>query len=566
MAVSETLAQLRFDLGICRDTARHAIPPGAAYDLLDYLIDQGGMTGKRGGSAYGSDALAGQDSMIGVGAPEYAGDPRVVVLGSDTVNTTVFDVTTGTAAAGIVSDGGGDENLATMIENKLIWTTDGSGGNVVRKIYLDTAVVTVAPLAGNPPAAKLSCVHLSRLVLANTPDNPNRLWFAPVPLEQDRFAITAVSDGPPGTVTVAGDQTLIFFPASSVTSAVAFNIAGSTGNDGTYAVVASSYASGPDETTITIGGALPDVTADGDIGIAWDIFEGFIDCAGPITALASIGGVLLVWTRGGHQRILGSIPPGNGGDPALENMELQAVDGGSGCIDARSIAHLGGLVYFANEHGVYRTNGAQPESVTTKPDGTGIGGLWAQQLTGFAPMLGAVVCAGVWLNKWLFVSIHFPDGDTPGSGARYQWLFYEPSGAWVRLADGVASVMYATSFAPNNEFYAAPGDFTDAVRLLKLSGLFTPTSSNMSDANGEPVETVAELQFGDAAVLKNFTQGRVTHVFQVGDHDGWAASHAYTNGDVIEAGGALWRASDGVSGPVEPDWAAAPSIGDTVTD
>jgi hypothetical protein len=43
-----------------------------------------------------------------------------------------------------------------------------------------TSVITYTSGATNCPAAKLSCIHASRLVLGNTTANPNRLFFSPV--------------------------------------------------------------------------------------------------------------------------------------------------------------------------------------------------------------------------------------------------------------------------------------------------------------------------------------------------------------------------------------------------
>ena len=90
-----------YSFGIVRDVPRHIIPVGGSYDLVDYLVEQSGKLYKRGGTAYQSAALAGQDDLIGIAAPEYPGDPRLVAFGSDSVNTTLFDITTDTPAAGV---------------------------------------------------------------------------------------------------------------------------------------------------------------------------------------------------------------------------------------------------------------------------------------------------------------------------------------------------------------------------------------------------------------------------------------------------------------------------------
>lgn len=546
-----TLFRGGFRRGVVRDTARHAVPADGVYDALDFLVDRPGVAYKRGGSGFQSSELTDETSIIGVAAPEFLGDPRVVVIASDGADSDLYDVTTGTAAAAVPVVAVPAENPPLYFDKLIL--TDGFTGTAPQKAHIVTGVVVVDDLGGAPPKARVSCVHLDYLVLANSPDNPNRIWFGPVPvLEPPLYPITAATPGTPGTLTIAGDHTAEFYPLAGTVPAAVFHVTGSTGNDGYYSVVSSSFGGG--NTTITVE-TLPDGTADGDLGISWDVFDAYIDAAGPVVALASVAGILIVFMRGTSQRILGSIPPGFVG----ENMELQPLDA-VGCIDARSVVQMGGLVYFANEHGVYETNGATAESVTSKRDGTGIGTLWAAQMEGFAPALGAVVCAGVWLNKWLFLTIRHPDGP------RSQWLYYQPSGAWMRLSDGVTADSYATRFAPSGEIYAACGDLSDPVRLLRLSPLFEPTTSNESDANGEPVEPLLELPFGDAGVLKQFQNGRLTYMLTVASQASWAASHVYGGGAVIEANGQIWTASAGTSGLTEPAWATAPQIGNTVVD
>jgi len=428
-----TFTERAFTNGIVRDTARHAIPPGGVYNAVDYLFDRPGVAYKRGGTAFQSSELTDETILVAVAAPEFPGDPRVVVIGSDGTDRTLYDVTGDTAESGVDINGAQPTENPPLYVDKLI-VTDGldaesDGFYVPQKVYLDTGAVAVADLGGSPPNARCSCVHLSYLVLANGTDpndgdayRPNRLWFSPIP----------------------------------------------------------------------------------DIEETWDTATAYIDVPSPITGLASIQGMLIVFTRGTAWRILGNVPPGTTG----ENMELQPI-GAMGCIDARSIVTMNGLVYFANENGVFYTNGAAPQSITHKNGGS-IGVLWEAAVDGYAPALGAVVCAGAWRNQFLFITVRHADDD-PQTGARYQFLYHAPSGAWTTLADGVTADMYATRFAPNGEIYAACGDASDPVRLLRLSPLFDPSSTNSADANGEDVEPLLELRpFAASPSLKAFGFGHAT--------------------------------------------------------
>lgn len=429
------ISETSWSRGIVRDRPRHAIPDGAVYDAVDFLFDKPGLAYKRGGSAFQSSALTGA-IIIAVMAPEYTADSRVLAIVSDGASTrTLYDCTTSTASSiGSVNGAQPIEN-PSFFEQKVI-LCDGIGVSgtyhAPQKIYLVTGTVTVADLGGSPPNARYSCVHLDRLILANTTANPNRLYFS------------AVSD--PET---------------------------------------------------------------------WDTTNAWIDVGEPITGLASVQGVLLIFSRGATWRVLGSLPPGSvdSNGAQIDDMELQPVSGAVGCMDARSIVYMSGLVYWAHESGIHFSNGGAPTSITDRTDGTGIGTLWASAVSGWSPELASVVCSGVWLNKWLFITVRHAATDAQ-SGARYQFLWYQPTDTWTRLADGVTADMYATRFAPTQEIYAACGDTGDPVRLLKLSGLFSPSSSNEADANAEnvlPTLTMRPLGLELGIGEKHFTTGHVTY-------------------------------------------------------
>src|SRR4029077_5224394 len=90
-----------------------------------------------------------------------------------------------------------------------------------------------------------------------------------------------------------------------------------------------------------------------DIEAAWDTANSWFDVPHEVTGLASVQGALIIFTRGETWRVIGDVPPGH---PTF-NMQLQPA-GTPGCVDARSIVKMNGLVYFAHESGMYYTNGA----------------------------------------------------------------------------------------------------------------------------------------------------------------------------------------------------------------
>lgn len=134
----------------------------------------------------------------------------------------------------------------------------------------------------------------------------------------------------------------------------------------------------------------------------WDTTDAYIDFDEPIAGLASVGGVLLVWSVARLWRVLGTIPPGTTG----ENMQVQPV-ASIGCQDARSIIVSGNVAYFASSEGIYQTNGAGVTSLTDKPDGTGIASWWRDT---FAANFNShtVIASGIFRNKWLLVSVLSP--------------------------------------------------------------------------------------------------------------------------------------------------------------
>jgi hypothetical protein len=499
--IPELLAD--FTRGIVRDTTRDAMPTNAVYDSVDFLLDRPGVAYKRGGSAFQHTAPGGMASLIGVAAPEYPGNPRVVAFASDGGSGTfAYDVTTGTPGSSLNCNG------ALLLENpplhkdKLI-VCDGKGAigltpHAVQKLYLSSGTLAVADLGGAPPVARYSCVHLSHLVLANSVANPNRVWFSPIPnIEGNTVAITSASSTS-HTFTIPGDLTTSLPVGSS------FTVTGSTSNNGTYTVLASSWAAGA--TTVTVASVPSSTGTMGNLNTGWDTANAWFDVPHEIMGLASLQGVLIIFCRGESWRILGDVPPGQTG-ANMQREPLAAV----GCVDARSIVKMNGLVYWAHESGMYYTNGAAPASITHLPNATGIGNLWADALYGYSPQLNSVVCAGVYLNKHLFVTVRHAATD-PQAGARYQFLYYQPTGSWVRLADGVTADMYATAFAPSGEIYASCGDTSDPVRALKLSGLFKPTGSNKTDANGDVVApTVTFRTLTNTPSLTAWGRARLTY-------------------------------------------------------
>lgn len=244
---------------------------------------------------------------------------------------------------------------------------------------------------------------------------------------------------------------------------------------------------------------------------AWNTTTGFMDIDEPITGLASVNGVLLVFTRRKVVRILGDIPPG----VTDANWTLQP-GGNVGCVDARSIVKMNNEVYFANETGVYKTaNGSGFDNLTNKDDGLGISTLWQSTLAGFSPGLGAVVSAGTYQNQYLLLSV------LHNSGTRTSFLYYTVGQAWTLLSSKVSATMYTTGMAPTEgsdtpvyELYFGPADTSlwTPPRAQKMSGMWLPASGNKNDAGGTAVVPVWETRpFSPSMGLNRYTFSHLTY-------------------------------------------------------
>jgi hypothetical protein len=81
------------------------------------------------------------------------------------------------------------------------------------------------------------------------------------------YAIVSVVSGSGGSFVISGDH------ASEFVNGGGFYVTGSTGNDKVYIVSSSSYASGPNQTTIIVSGSIASSTADGSVGIGGGVLS-----------------------------------------------------------------------------------------------------------------------------------------------------------------------------------------------------------------------------------------------------------------------------------------------------
>lgn len=395
--------------GIIRDVPRASLPPGSVYDSTDYLLHQPGIAQKRGGTSYAGPALTSATYTAGVAFAPFPGGGKLLGIGNNghlytVASGSTSDISTmGSAFATVDTPKfrvGASKNLLVITAN------DGSTAPMT---YDGT---TVATLTGSPAAGKFAEIYKTRLVVANTSGNPNRLFFSPT----------------------------------------------------------------------------PDITA------TWDTTDSWIDANYPVTGMAALTNVLLIFSAGHTERIIGTTPPPG------SDMDLATLFG-TGCTDARSIVVMDGQVIFANQNGVYLTNGAGILSLTAVG---GIATYWQALLAGYDATTWTIA-AGVSQSTYLTVSI------TDNNGALVDTLMCNLAAktrSWWRVKNYQAT-MFARSVGVQDELYYA--DRTTN-RVTKTSGMWTPTGANKNDANGTAVTPTIEFRpLGTGTGMKQFGYARATY-------------------------------------------------------
>jgi hypothetical protein len=231
-----------------------------------------------------------------------------------------------------------------------------------------------------------------------------------------------------------------------------------------------------------------------DIESTWDTTNAWIDCDYAITGIASLHNVLLIFSQGHTERIIGSTPPPG------SDMDRAPI-GSIGCTDARSIVIQEGNAIFANPRGVYLTNGAGFASLTT--EGL-IETYWQSLFSGYDPTTWTIA-AGV-LRSFYFVHI------LDNNGALVAALMcYVPRRAWWRLTN-MRGRMFATAVGAQDDLYYADRSTN---RVTKLGGIFMPAAGNKADANGSSVTPSLEMRMiGQGTELKAYGDAHLTYDLQ----------------------------------------------------
>jgi len=257
----------------------------------------------------------------------------------------------------------------------------------------------------------------------------------------------------------------------------------------------------------------------------WDTANAYVDFNHSLSAIASIQGVMLGFSAGATERLVGNVPPGTTG----ENMSLQPL-GQIGCADARSICPWGSYIVFASQEGVYVTNGAGFDSLTEKADGAGILSYWRTQYATVQANAG-FIAGGIVNRNYYILTLGY------GSTIVDTLVCYLPRKAWARTSN-IGCIMYAPNLSGTDELYGASMSGQPGNRILKFSGCLMPAAGNKNDANGVAVTPQAQFRMSGTGIgVKVYGDGHLTYDMRDAASDNPTLAVSFSKG--IEAEGAF---------------------------
>lgn len=215
---------------------------------------------------------------------------------------------------------------------------------------------------------------------------------------------------------------------------------------------------------------------------AWDTANSYLDASFPVRGLAAMRNVIIVFGRSRSERIRGTTPP-----PNTDMVREPLFD--VGCIDARTIVPFGDNVIFANEQGIWMTDGAIPENLA---EASGLLPYWIETMAAYTSSW--TLAAG--LHRGLYV-ISIMNGS-----AFVDAIALDVNDrSWFRVSN-LTVRMFARALGTSEELYFA---LRDDARLGKLSTIFNPGDSVRNDADGSAVLPIIETPFyKDRPTLKRW--------------------------------------------------------------
>ncbi len=153
-------------------------PEGSVQDSRDFFWSGEALCKRGSGSITNRVAAAAAHYPVAaINAEFIAGDQLLAVTDDGKLNTVGSSAT-------LLKDMGSawaskQNPVFSIIGTNQKVVIPANNGTSVPYVYVGSG--TPAALGGSPPPAKYACIHLSRVILANSTANANRVWFSPVP-------------------------------------------------------------------------------------------------------------------------------------------------------------------------------------------------------------------------------------------------------------------------------------------------------------------------------------------------------------------------------------------------
>jgi hypothetical protein len=225
---------------------------------------------------------------------------------------------------------------------------------------------------------------------------------------------------------------------------------------------------------------------------SWDTTNRYLDLSHPPVGLAPLRNALVAFHAGSVERIRGAIPPGS----AAANMELEPLFNDVGLANAEALTVSDDTAYWADENGVYRTDGTSLADLTKQG---GISAYWRDQFAS-ADHVAIVVWRG-----------HLLCSLTTGSTYVDFLVLNIDKRAWFRFTN-IMAWEFAVQYGAADQLYFANRD-SSSKRVGKLSGIFAPAAGVKNDADGDAVAPVLETGLYDlnSDAIKRWKQVYVSH-------------------------------------------------------
>jgi hypothetical protein len=206
------------------------------------------------------------------------------------------------------------------------------------------------------------------------------------------------------------------------------------------------------------------------------VSAGSLDVSFPIRGMAALPNVMLWFGDERTARVRGTTPPPN------TDMQIDDPVFTYGVSDARSIAVNGSVACFANDIGVFITNGTTfPEDLTKS---CGLSKYWRDLCTG---RTASWTIAGGWFGNIYLICVM--NGST-----LLDTIAFDTTRRSAYRFSNIKSMAFAAAGQAGQELYAGS---RATPRIMQLSTMWTPGSSFKNDGDGSPVLGVWESPFFD---------------------------------------------------------------------